>query len=66
MELSNKSIGFSSSSIPSWCINDTVNPEAIVTSSDSENYDDFNLTLGQLCNFDNSKTDEDEDNLSPS
>jgi hypothetical protein len=64
MELSNKSMGFSSS-ILSWCTNDTVDPQAIVTSSDLESYDDLNITLGQLCNIDNSKTDSDEDSISP-
>ncbi len=65
MELSNKSIGLSSSSILSWCSNDTVDPEAIDTSPDLESYDEQNLTLSQLCNFGNSNTDSDEDTLSP-
>lgn len=66
MDLSNNSMSFSSSSILSWCINDTVDPEAIVTGSDIETYGDVNLTLSELCNIENPNNDLDEETLPPS
>src|SRR5438309_1670528 len=68
MEFSwNNSVSFTtSSSILSWCINDTTDPEAIFESEELQNYGDLNVTLSDLCNIGTSDLDSDQTSLSSS